>query len=72
MTETIERLKNYAVRYHQITKKRRLTKSYVLWAVLPGVLLLRAPGLMVDIAGICAAFSGGICHCVYWRLQTDD
>lgn len=49
MTETIERLKNYAVRYHQITKKRRLTKSYVLWAVLPGVLLLRAPGIMVNI-----------------------
>ena len=42
MTGTIERIKNYAVCYHQITKKRRLTKSYVLWAVLPGLLLLRA------------------------------
>ena len=49
MTETIKRIKNYAVCYHQITKKRRLTKSYVLWAVLPGVLLLRAPEFTVNI-----------------------
>ena len=49
MTGTIERIKNYAVCYHQITKKRRLTKSYVLWAVLPGLLLLRAPEFAFNI-----------------------
>ena len=49
MTETIKRIKNYAACYHQITKKRRLTKSYVLWAVLPGVLLLRAPGFTINL-----------------------
>ena len=49
MTEAIERIKNYAVYYHQITKKRRLTKSEVLWAVLPGLLLLRAPGFAFNL-----------------------
>lgn len=49
MTETIKRIKNYAACYHQITKKRRLTKAYVLWAVLPGLLLLRAPGFTVNL-----------------------
>lgn len=49
MTGTIERIRNYAVCYHQITKKRRLTKSYVLWAVLPGVLLLRTPGFAFNL-----------------------